>query len=282
MDRYSLNELRIPPMSRTELDSLSPAQLAKRMDLFLDNSHSEIYLLKIIPRSSIRISQLLEVVAFRTMQTNLQRESLFFAFEMGCALEIGFRALGSKTNAYCYDSEARAINGWESASVQLMSCATNIWSAVSIRAILDKFTSLIYLLDEQKIIDDPNSKKLAKKILDENNPYCYFAPILIVKSFLDNKIRTPFLHKRSGMLKDALLMQDKKVVTAEEIGIFINHVMQNLWLPLLQIADKKVPNMMGFQPGVMPEWYEKEWLKRYQAGDTEWIRKRISEIKAGQ
>src|SRR5579885_2433623 len=152
MKYLHLETLGLPSANRQELDALPPEELADRMDLFFQRVNQEIYLLD-LPRTGFASKELVHTASFEKLKPENKNEALWLVFEMNFSLEAAFRALGC-TNTYVHDSKARQVNGWNSPSVQVMANATQLWCAASVRALLDKFTILIYLLDENRIVSD--------------------------------------------------------------------------------------------------------------------------------
>lgn len=235
------------PITDQKLKELSNSEVIARMDEFINQTYSERYSLLPpgFPKNINVVSELMNTAAITYKSSEDQRRIAYACFTYLIQCELTNTALGIQ-NGVLY-GHGFSNDKWQSPSFRLNHAALTQYQVISSRICFEAFIELLYLIDKDKRIktDSSNSKLKAFKkwLLEEDNPFNYFAHTLVTAYNFDRTQRSDEVHGTSRHPRRLLRLEDP---TSEEQDkpLELTNALQNSWDPLLQILDGTRPNQM--------------------------------------
>lgn len=269
-----MRRITLDPLTADELDSLSLADLVARMDKVLDVNRLERYGTPILrpfdDRPTVTAFVASKTVGQKSLEEQRYLAYLFFSFLVQmelCEVSSGI------ANKVLFDNNYHETESWNSPAFNLRHGVIRQYDILASRVAMDIFMDLLYALDTGKRLDAKKSKfKVFRKWLkDINNPYIYFAHVLISAYRFDRQHRTPEAHGSSKFPRRFLLLQQAGFKELNE-SLQLNNVLLSVWHPLITILNGSKPNF-----GLVIEGLS-DWLPVYISGKSEEIEKMLADI----
>ncbi|MCX6348031.1 MAG: hypothetical protein NTV79_00805 [Candidatus Aureabacteria bacterium] len=189
---------------------------------------------------------------------------LFFSFLV--QMEMCEVASGIE-NLFLYDATYHELESWRSPAFRLRHAALWQYQILGSRVAMEIFMDLIHAIDTGKRLNSSKSTFSAfrKWLCNVDNPFVYFAHVLIAAFRFDRKHRTPEAHGSSRVPRRLLLLQ---VPESKELNepLQLTNVLSSIWPPLKAILDGRKAQSISLIPGLQADL--ENWLKTYSRGSS--------------
>lgn len=264
------------PISEDELDKLSVADLALRMDQFIQESFAErnIHLPPGFPQTINLVSQLMATKTISEKTDQEQRKIAYKTFSFLIQLDMGSISIGMQ-NATLYGPQF-SDEKWQSPVFRLKHAVLTQYKVISSRMSFEVFMELLHLIRTGNKIRDGKSKINAfrKWLCAVDNPFHYFAHVLLLAYQFDREQRSPEIHGTSKFPRKLLTLANPSSDDLNE-PLQLTNALLNSWNPLIEILNGNRPSSMNI---------DKEhhgWFKAYMSQDTKLIEQQLEVIFSG-
>ena len=235
--------------------SLSPAELTQRMDLILRTADVEMYGAEAADRMPrFLVQDFYESTMIQLMECTQQKESLLLAWEFLCQLSI-LNRLSGFANHLIYNNHYHEDLSWKSPTNHLRNAVINQSGIVLSRIAFERLMNLIYFVITGKSLDSGSPKKSKKReffiyLNKADWTWRYFLYLQSIVQYFDDKHRTGEVHKKSKILRQIVRLNRPNDADQNKQFILTN-LMHNLWLPLLEILNEKIPSTIYGEPSLL-------------------------------
>lgn len=259
-----MEQILLNPLREEELDALSITELVARMDRVLEVNRLERYGPEVSQYFEHKPT-VAEFVATRlvSQKTENQRGLVYLFFGFLVQMELCEISSGI-SNKVLYNSDFHETESWHSPAFRLRHGAIRQYDILASRVAMDIFMDLLYAIDRGERLASSRSKFKAfrKWLKNTENPFVYFAHVLIAAYRFDRKQRTPEAHGSSNFPRKYLLLQIPDFAELNEQHQ-LHGVLLNVWHPLKVILDGGKPNFGQLMDG------NSSWLLTYMSGSSE-------------
>jgi hypothetical protein len=268
-----MEQILLNPLRKEELDALPLLELVARMDRVLEVNRLERYGREVLQLFDHKPT-VAEFVATKLVSqaTDNQRGLVYLFFGFLVQMELCEVATGI-SNKVLYNSSFHQTESWRSPAFRLRHGVLWQYDILASRVAMEVFMDLLHALDTGRRLAGRKSrfKEFRKWLINIENPFVYFANVLISAYRFDRKHRTAEAHGSSRFPRKLLLLQVPDSVELNE-SHKLSNVLLNTWSPLKVILNGGMPNFIHIVDGIS------EWLPVYLSGAPEEIERMLDEI----
>jgi hypothetical protein len=225
------------------------------------------------PPSQALVSEILNTNKARDLSDETRRSLAYIVYDYLIQLELTSIS-GGITNREIFNSKYDAYESWKSPSFFMRYEVLNQYQIIASRSAMEVLIDILHLIESGKKIRSGKSKLKAfrKWLCDSENPFHYFAMLLLTTYKFDRELRSPEIHGNPRSARRILQLErpdNREVNRSNELS----NALINSWNPLIEILNGIKPRSM-----YIPEEYDFSWLETYLNGNDDEVNGYLKEM----
>jgi hypothetical protein len=251
-------------------DALPLDALVERMDQLILTSQRERYG-EAGPLFQISLpSELMKTPRVNEISEQAKRAVAYICFSYLIQLELSSVASGF-ANKILFTESYEPHRSWRSPVFRLREGAIRQYQIICARIAFELFIDLLHCIETGHRLRSKKSKlrEFRRWLCDLNNPFHYFAHVLLEAYRFDRQIRTPEVHGTPMLPNDMLLMGFPDPEKLNE-KLNLANALSGCWRPLIDILNYERPTYMYVSGSTM------DWCDTYLCGTEEEIELKLA------